>query len=136
MHTPGPWTIIENYGSYQSEIDGGGRAIATVWTKQQSPHVSNAFKESSTIPWPEGVANAALIASAPDLLAEVERLTAANAALAQERAELRAALEPLAAIELSDLLDDDWSIRFLDSERGELIAGDVRRAKRALGEGK
>ena len=64
-HTPGPWRITDRYGvlTYQVGID--GRTVCTVWPRQQG----NRPSVVDTEPWPEGEANARLIAAAPDLLA-------------------------------------------------------------------
>ena len=62
--TPGPWAISGDYGLLSSEIVArdGRRAIASVWTKRAG--VRDEYDS-----WPEGEANARLIAAAPDLLA-------------------------------------------------------------------
>jgi len=62
-HTPGPWAVGQLYGSTQVEISAPGRAIAIVWNRRGCRIKDNV--ES----WPEGEANARLIAAAPDLLA-------------------------------------------------------------------
>jgi len=67
-HTEGPWAISGDYGLYGSEIvapNAYTHAIATVWTKRIA-------EKGTLLEWPEGVANARLIAAAPDLLALVE----------------------------------------------------------------
>ena len=63
-HTPGPWRITDRYGvlTYQVGID--GRTVCTVWPRQQGHRPSGVDTE----PWPEGEANARLIAAAPELL--------------------------------------------------------------------
>lgn len=95
-------------------------------------------------------------ASAPEAAAEVKRLSkaaddlaqelaftrrqleiaqeqiAAYVPIAQQAAELRAALEPLAALDAPDGCPDDESLNVFVYT---VTLGDVRRAKRALGEG-
>jgi hypothetical protein len=70
--TPGPWELRANYGNLRSEIYAGGRAIATVWTKQASTRE----EQKEPVPWPEGEANAALLLAAPDLLKAAKRALA------------------------------------------------------------
>ena len=69
-HTPGPWRITDRYGvlTYQVGID--GRTVCTVWPRQQGHRPSVVDTE----PWPEGEANARLIAAAPDLLESLREL--------------------------------------------------------------
>ena len=69
-HTPGPWRITDRYGvlTYQVGID--GRTVCTVWPRQQGHRPSGVDTE----PWPEGEANARLIAAAPDLLESLREL--------------------------------------------------------------
>lgn len=67
-HTPGPWELRPSYGNLCSEIVAGGRAIATVWTKQASTRE----EQKEPVAWPEGEANAALIVAAPELLSELQ----------------------------------------------------------------
>ena len=69
-HTPGPWRITDRYGvlTYQVGID--GRTVCTVWPRQQG----NRPSVVDTEPWPEGEANARLIAAAPDLLESLREL--------------------------------------------------------------
>lgn len=75
-HTPGPWKVWENPIAWNPAIlDSAGNTIATA----SAPSHERA------------VANARLIASAPDLLAERDALRAQNATL-------RAALEGLLAL--------------------------------------
>lgn len=65
-HTPGPWKFDKEYGNAMDELYGpDGRAIAAIWTRGcDSPtRVRECYK-----PFAEGVANARLIAAAPDLL--------------------------------------------------------------------
>ena len=69
-HTAGPWLEGCDYGSYQTEIDVTGRAIATVWTKQR---VGVLTDEKGIEGDPEGIANLHLILAAPDMLAALER---------------------------------------------------------------
>ena len=67
-HTEGPWAISGDYGLYGSEIvapNAYTHAIATVWTKRIA-------EKGTLLEWPEGVANARLISSAPELLAACE----------------------------------------------------------------
>lgn len=61
--TTGPWEIGRRYGLNKTEIvaNTGHRAVATVWT-----HVHTADRKEIALE--EGVANARLIAAAPELL--------------------------------------------------------------------
>ena len=64
-HTPGPWQHVKKYGDNSGPINGpDGKAVASI--------VGN-----STRPAEEKLANARLIASAPELLAIVKTLLAA-----------------------------------------------------------
>lgn len=65
-HTPGPWRIT-NYGEKFIHIEGGMNGICRI------PHEGKSIEENE--------ANARLIASAPDLLIERDRLKAVNAEL-------------------------------------------------------
>lgn len=63
-HTPGPWEVREGYGLLMAEVGPADRAVATVWTKR-----AIAGKDKvEQVEWPEGQANACLIAASPDLL--------------------------------------------------------------------
>lgn len=74
-HTPGPWRICGEYSSLKDEIGAEGRAVATVWTRKPA----DGTHERMPIPWDEGLANARLIAAAPDLLeAAIELKDACN----------------------------------------------------------
>ena len=64
-HTPGPWTFRKQYNLLCDEIGVDGSAVATVWTR--SVHSREPGQPPSQ-PWPEGEANARLIAAAPELL--------------------------------------------------------------------
>jgi len=71
QHTPGPWAVYQptdragNFSSQRPEIVAGDTVIAELrWNGNSEPHVA---------------ANAALIARAPDLLAENGRLREALA---------------------------------------------------------
>jgi hypothetical protein len=67
-HTPGPWSIASKHGLYQDEIAGpSGNAIASVWTRRAAKFAGEA-KRTPVEDWPEGMANARLVASAPELL--------------------------------------------------------------------
>ena len=62
-HTPGPWAISGDYGLFQSEIvapNAYRHAVASVWTKRS-------IEKGTILVWPEGEANARLIAAAPEL---------------------------------------------------------------------
>ena len=88
-HTPGPWGTDEI--AVRSEGP-NGRQIALCEISVRGRPYDETYDEA--------LANARLIASAPDLLAEVERLRASNA-------ELVAALRPFAAIKPSALFAND-----------------------------
>lgn len=80
-HTPGPWQVGCEHGLQKLEIANSdySKAIATVWAKQ-----SVARREDGRqvfVADPEGEANCRLIAAAPDLLAERDRLKEINAEL-------------------------------------------------------
>ena len=69
-HTPGPWRITDRYGVLTDQVGIDGRTVCTVWTMQQGHRPSGVDTE----PWPEGEANARLIAAAPDLLESLREL--------------------------------------------------------------
>lgn len=64
-HTPGPWVIGAGYGRYKTEITGPGRAVGGVWTRRDAGALSDERRIEDD---PEGIANARLIAAAPELL--------------------------------------------------------------------
>lgn len=94
-HTPGPWRIGAPYGRLQTEIvnEHGIRSIATVWTGY---YKDKQMPAAEILPYPEGQANAVLIAAAPEMAAERDHLREINATLLDEREALRKALEPFA----------------------------------------
>lgn len=65
-HTPGPWLNHGQYNALRDEIGAEGRAICTVWTRKPGDGL---IDRQEPQPWPEGEANARLIAAAPDMLA-------------------------------------------------------------------
>lgn len=72
--TQGPWAITGRYGLNKVEIAGpDGNAVATVWAykpaRNDRPRGPDDYVED-----PEGQANAALIAVAPELLEAAEQL--------------------------------------------------------------
>jgi hypothetical protein len=67
--TPGPWRICGQYNAVKDEIGAEGRAVATVWTRQISRRVDGTDAEA----WPEGEANARLIAAAPVMYEALEQ---------------------------------------------------------------
>ena len=69
-HTPGPWRITDRYGVLTDQVGIDGRTVCTVWPRQQGHRPSGVDTE----PWPEGEANARLIAAAPDLLESLREL--------------------------------------------------------------
>lgn len=75
QHTPGPWHVgpaniatIDGFKIHRFPVSGNGQAIAAVW---------NGSVGKEALSFSDGEANAALIARAPDLLAENQRLRAA-----------------------------------------------------------
>lgn len=78
-HTAGPWQVGKRYGNLATEIlnDSGSRAIASVWTHERSDIAKLPQSRDDYQEVPELVANARLIAAAPDLLAACEALAAA-----------------------------------------------------------
>ena len=76
-HTPGPWHECDHHGRRWIETSRDGGVAQIVRTGIRS----------------ETVANSALIKAAPELLAEVRRLTAEAEAVRRERDEARAELE-------------------------------------------
>lgn len=76
-HTPGPWEVRPGYGMLKAEIGPPGRAVAAVWVKQAGTR----DEQKEPVAWPEGEANARLIAAAPDLL---EALTTIVATLSEQ----------------------------------------------------
>ncbi|MCB2020944.1 MAG: hypothetical protein KDG44_09070, partial [Burkholderiaceae bacterium] len=69
-HTPGPWRITDRYGVLTDQVGIDGRTVCTVWVRQQGHRPSGVDTE----PWPEGEANARLIAAAPELLDALREL--------------------------------------------------------------
>ena len=67
-HTPGPWRITDRYGVLTDQVGIDGRTVCTVWARQQGHRPSGVDTE----PWPEGEANARLIAAAPCMLSALE----------------------------------------------------------------
>lgn len=70
-HTPAPWQIGKRYGNNRTEIvdESYFKALATVWTHFQAVQLGRRpCGVSDYKPSPEGVANARLIAAAPELL--------------------------------------------------------------------
>lgn len=75
-HTPGPWDQRSRYSSLKDEIGVRGKAICTVWVC----HVIGVLRdEQALVADPEGEANARLIADAPTILAQRDRLREALA---------------------------------------------------------
>lgn len=73
-HTPGPWVQSGDYGLLKTEIVAPNalhRAIASVWTRRVN-------ESGTTLVWPEGEANARLIATAPELLDACEAVVRWN----------------------------------------------------------
>ena len=70
-HTPAPWVVGSNCGIVKTEIlaNNYSRGIATVWTKEAVKGKRDTYER-----WPEGEANAKLIAAAPELLASCKEL--------------------------------------------------------------
>lgn len=77
-HTPGPWSYRAEYNGLKDEIGVKGRAICTVWVRQ-APSRSDGQQAHRCDPWPEGEANARLIAQAPAFYAAAVALLAAAA---------------------------------------------------------
>ena len=73
-HTPGPWVIGAGYGRYKTEITGPGRAVGGVWTRRDAGALSDERRIEDD---PEGIANARLIAAAPELLEALEAMNEA-----------------------------------------------------------
>ena len=90
-HTPGPWFIRPGYGLLKSEIGPSDRAVAAVWVKEPYRGQSDGAKEAVT--WPEGEANAHLIAAVPELL-EALKIVTNDLACIIEKAGRQAALDP------------------------------------------
>jgi len=68
-HTPGPWkksSIMEGDGEFIEISDQEGRLIADVWVHHPDDSAEGRYM------W-EGIANAALIATAPELLLALKR---------------------------------------------------------------
>lgn len=80
-HTLGLWKIGGQYGHLKSEIlaEDGSKCVATVWTRKFNRDKDAAHM--STVPDPEGEANAAFIAAAPETAAERDRFRVVNAEL-------------------------------------------------------
>ena len=126
-HTPGPWgcTYTSNHAhDYRLTKAGGHRLPVNAEGNDHS----------------EQRANARLIARAPEMAAEIERLTAENE-------KLRAALCPLAGVFLypddlgfeasSDIKEDlDWDddANDMNTENVFVLRRDIRRARAALEE--
>lgn len=73
-HTEGQWEVRDGYGQLKSEVGPAGRAVATVWTKRASTRE----EQKEPVAWPEGEANARLIATAPDMLAALRLYVSAG----------------------------------------------------------
>ena len=73
-HTPGPWCIGAPYGHLHNDITAldGKVYIGTVFTRRWDNGKDAPYM--ATMPDPEGQANAALIAAAPDTAAERDAL--------------------------------------------------------------
>lgn len=69
-HTPGPWRNHGQYNLLRDEIGAEGRAICTVWTRKAGDGLLDRQEPQA---WPEGEANAYLIAAAPELLELLQR---------------------------------------------------------------
>ena len=71
-HTPGPWVAASAYGLLKTEVlaVNEGRVVATVWTKTMAAEPGTG--RSIAVDRPDGIANLALIAAAPDLLAALK----------------------------------------------------------------
>lgn len=115
QHTPTPWVVKGE------SIESGGKPIASVWAPRRADETrleDESWLDMRTRTKPERdaieaemYANAMLIASAPDLLAERERFKVLNAALV-------AALQRVAAWELPDVMCEDGKIRSFTVEYG------------------
>lgn len=75
-HTPGAWGTQGRYGNFMTEIGNGSKAVATVWTHDDESTVVEGRRVRAEKVDPEGLANAYLIAAAPDLLAAAEAVMA------------------------------------------------------------
>jgi hypothetical protein len=75
-HTESPWLDGGRYGNYRREVlsPGGGRAIATVWTRKR---IQNGTERPTFEPFEEGVANFHLVLNAPGMFDALEALVAA-----------------------------------------------------------
>jgi hypothetical protein len=76
-HTPGPWRVWDDRQHSILEV------CETVQTRERHPHFASVSHGDW---WPEGYANARLMAAAPQLLAEVIRLCAILAQHEPDRA--------------------------------------------------
>lgn len=74
-HTPGPWVIGSGYGRYKTEITGPGRAVGGVWTRRDAGALSDERRIEDD---PEGIANARLIAAAPNMHEYIAKRAAAG----------------------------------------------------------
>lgn len=74
QHTSGPWAIGAPYGNVRTEITAheGTKVLASVWTRNH--RLGSDIKRGETEPWPEGGANARLIAAAPEMLAALREV--------------------------------------------------------------
>ncbi|WP_374633996.1 hypothetical protein [Ferrovibrio sp.] len=111
-HTPGPWVLINHDEAGLHYVKAQPHPAMRGFTKE----IADVFSGDE-----EGAANAALIASAPDLLAERDRLREVNA-------ELLAALEAFAAIHDNSPDNTPWGCG--------LTNGHFFRAKEAIAKAK
>ena len=70
-HTPGPWQVDENAKGYDTEV-----AKCIVWGPKGPGYGAIAYTSPHEIPYSDGlqIADARLIAAAPDLLAALKRI--------------------------------------------------------------
>lgn len=77
-HTPGPWTVGDKNGYRANSVLAGDNAVADVYGLPLHQHIGK-FTEC------EGLANARLIAAAPDLLEALTALVTFNDAPLNDR---------------------------------------------------
>jgi hypothetical protein len=75
-HTPGPWDYRAQFNNLKDEIGINGRSICTVWVRRVPQLRPDGAMPHQWDAWPEGEANARLIAATPEMLAMLTDLLA------------------------------------------------------------
>jgi hypothetical protein len=73
-HSRGPWIVGNRYGNQHTEIASAGYSKSIGIVRTHEPAVENPKTPDDYRPFAEGVANAHLIAAAPELLAALRKI--------------------------------------------------------------